>query len=88
MKTTVLMLVAAAPLLVACGAGSVAESEVESDTKDKLGAEKVDCPDDLEAVEGETMTCDATIDGEERTLKLTVTKVEDNEAVWTVDFDE
>lgn len=87
MRTSLLMAVAAGPLLVACGAGSVSESEVESDTKDTLGAEQVDCPADLEAVEGETMYCTATIDGEQRKLKLAVTQVEDNEAVWTVDFD-
>ena len=88
MKKTLLMLAAAAPLLVACGAASVAESEVESDTKGQLEADKVDCPGDLKAEEGETMSCTATIDGQERKLKLTVTKVEDNVAEWTVDFDD
>ena len=88
MKTTLLLLVAATPLLVSCGAGSIPESEVESDTRKQLGAEKVDCPGDLEAEKGTTMSCTATVAGAERKLRLTVTKVEDGTAVYTVDYDE
>ena len=88
MKTTLLTLVAATLFLVACSAGSIPESEVESDTKEQLGAEKVDCPGDLEAEKGTTISCTATVAGEERKLKLTVTKVEDETAIYTVDYDE
>lgn len=88
MKKTLLMLAATAPLLVACGAGSVSESDVESKTKTQLAADKVDCPDDLKAEKGETMSCTATVGGQEIKVKLTVTSVEDNTAEWTVDIDE
>jgi len=92
MKKTLLMFVAA-PLLVACGASSVSESDVESKTKDQLASsldsvEKVDCPGDLKAEEDETMDCTATVAGEEIGITLTVTKVEDNTAEWTIDVSE
>lgn len=94
MKKSLLMLAAAAPLLVACGASSVSESDVEDKTKDQLsstvgdGVEKVDCPEDLKAEKGETMECTATVAGEELKIKLEVTKVEDNTAEWTIDLAE
>lgn len=92
MKKSLLMF-AAAPLLVACGASSVSESDVESKTKDQLtasldGVEKVDCPGDLKAEKDETMDCTATVAGEEIGITLTVTKVEDNTAEWTIDVSE
>jgi hypothetical protein len=93
-KKSLLMLAAAAPLLVGCGASTVSESDVESKTKDLLAetagdsVEKVDCPEDLKAEKDETMSCKATIAGEELAIKLTVTKVEDGTAEWTVDLDD
>ncbi len=88
MKKSLLLLVAAAPLLAGCGAGSVSESDVEDKTKAQLSAEKVDCPDDLKAEEDETMSCTATVGGEEIKIKLTVTKVDGDTAEWTIDLDE
>ena len=96
MKKSLLMLAAAAPLLVACGASSVSESDVESTTKEQLAAdpdigesvEKVECPGDLKAEKDATMDCAATVGGEEIGITLTVTKVEDNTAEWTIDVAE
>jgi len=88
MKKSLLLLAAAAPLLAGCGASSVSESDVEDKTKEQLSAEKVDCPDDLKAEEDETMSCTATIGGEEIKIKLTVTKVDGDTAEWTIDLDE
>ncbi len=96
MKKYLLMLAAAAPLLVACGASSVSESDVESTTKEQLASnpdfgdsvEKVECSDDLKAEKGETLDCTATIAGEEVAITLEVTKVEDNTAEWTIDVAE
>jgi len=90
MKKYLLMLAAAAPLLVACGAGTVSESDVESKTKDQLeqslgSVDKVECPEDLKAEKGETMSCTATVEGTEIGIKLTVTKVEDGTAEWKID---
>jgi len=92
MKKYLVMLAATAPLLVACGAGSVSESDVESTTKDQLAAdpeigdsvEKVECPEDLKAEKDETMECTATVGGQEIAITLTVTKVEDDTAEWTI----
>jgi len=86
MKKSLLLLAAAAPLLVGCAASSVAESDVEDTTKEKLSAEKVDCPDDLKAEEGETMECTATLDGKELKIKLTVTSADDDGAEWSIAF--
>jgi hypothetical protein len=94
MKKSLLLFAAAAPLLVACGASSVSESDVESKTKDQLteslgdSVEKVECPGDLKAEKDETMDCTATVAGEEIGITLTVTKVEDNTAEWTIDVSE
>ena len=93
MKKSLLLLAAAAPLLVACGASSVSESDVESKTKEQLeqefdDVEEVACPGDLKAEMDETMDCTATVAGEEIGLTLTVTKVEDNTAEWTIDVAE
>jgi uncharacterized lipoprotein len=92
MKKSLLMLVAAVPLLAACGASSVSQSDVEDKTKEQLsstfpdGVEKVDCPEDLKAEKGETMECTATVGGEELEIVLEVTSVEDNTAEWTIDL--
>ena len=94
MKKSLLMLVAAAPLLVACGASSVSESDVEDKTKAQLtetvgeGVEKVDCPEDLKAEKGETMECTATVGDQDLKIKLEVTKVEDNTAEWEIELAE
>ena len=95
MKKSLLLLVAAAPFLAACGADSESESDLEDNTKEQLISElgegtvdKVDCPDDLKAEEDETMSCTATVAGEELKLKLTVTSVKDGTAEWTIDLDE
>ena len=52
------------------------------------GVEKVDCPEDLKAEEGETMECTATVGGEELKIKLEVTKVEDDTAEWEIELAE
>ena len=94
MKKSLLMLAAAAPLLVACGASSVSESDVEDKTKAQLtetvgeGVEKVDCPEDLKAEKGETMECTATVGDQDLKIKLEVTKVEDNTAEWEIELAE
>ena len=69
MKKYLLMLAAAAPLLVACGTGSVSESDVElqdqeDDFEESLGSvDKVECPEDLKAEKDATMSCTATVEG-------------------------
>jgi outer membrane receptor for monomeric catechols len=83
MKRTLLLLIAAAPLLVACGADTVAQSEVEEKTKDELQADKVDCPDDLKAEKDAKMRCTATIGDTEIKVDIVVTKIEDNTVLWT-----
>jgi hypothetical protein len=91
MKKSLLLFAAAAPLLVACGAGSVSQSDVESKTKDQLSStlgdsvEKVECPEDLKAEKGESMTCTATVAGEELDFKIEVTKVDGDSAEWSIE---
>ena len=46
--------------------------------------EKVECPEDLKAEKDETMECTATVGGQEIAITLTVTKVEDDTAEWTI----
>lgn len=83
----------AVPLLLvsACSGGSVERAEVEKQTKaqlEKNGAydvDSVECPDDLDATEGKTMTCKVTLaDGMKLDAALEVSSVKDGQATWDV----
>jgi hypothetical protein len=80
--------VTAALALAAAGCGTKTidqSSEVDLVNKqlasDKLKAESVDCPDDVEAKEGETFQCDVTLtNGDTGTYTITVEKVSGDNA--------
>jgi hypothetical protein len=80
--------VAAVLALAAAGCGTKTidqSSEVDLVNKqlasDKLKAESVDCPDDVEAKEGETFQCDVTLtNGNTGTYTITVEKVSGDNA--------
>lgn len=75
--------------LGACS-GDVPADDIEKQIQAELAkagqdAEKVDCPDDLEGRVDTTMTCTATIGGEERKFKVTVVKVSGNKVEYNVE---
>jgi len=86
--------VAAILALAAAGCGTKTieqSSEVDLVNKqlkqDGLKAESVDCPDDVEATEGDTFTCDiSATNGHTGTYTIKIVKVEgDNASLQVVD---
>ena len=83
------LLAAATFAVVACGS-TVDDSDVERQVSDlvesQLGTpESVDCPS-LDAEEGKSVTCTATVDGEEHEVKVTVTDVTDDTAKFDIEL--
>lgn len=82
-----LVLVAGATLAGCSNAASQAdvEAQISSQLEGELGSapQDVSCPDDLEAEEGQTMTCTITVEDVEYDVAVEVTSVEDE----TVNFD-
>jgi uncharacterized lipoprotein len=93
-KGMVVLIAAAALVFAAAGCGTKTidqSSEVDLVNKqlesENLKAESVDCPDDVEAKEGETFKCDVTLtNGNTGTYTIKVEKVEgDNASLRVVD---
>ena len=90
--TTILTLVAASALLVACGEKRVEEEELETQVKTTLTSQTgttpsaVDCPSDLEAKVGTTLICKVTADGQTQDAEIKVTSVDDDRALFSVEL--
>ena len=82
---------AASVSLTSCGAASVSAEDVESQITGELkGADgsspdAADCPDDLEAEVGATMTCTITVGEDELEVEVKVTEVEDGTAKFAIE---
>ncbi|MDT9592074.1 DUF4333 domain-containing protein [Nocardioides zeae] len=81
----------AALALTACSAGSVESDDVEdkisSELTQQTGTEpdEVDCPEDLDAEEGATMTCVLTAeDGSTIDVDVEVTEVDGNDVSFDI----
>jgi hypothetical protein len=66
--------------LAACGAGAVAQADVEEQIRSELGASTATCPDDLPAEIGSRITCTATADGETFDVTATVRSIQGDSA--------
>ncbi len=81
---------AASVTLASCGAGSVSADDVETQIVDTLeGADgsspdAADCPEDLDAEVGATMTCTITVGEDELDVEVEVTEVEDGTAKFDI----
>jgi sRNA-binding carbon storage regulator CsrA len=69
--------VVTALVLGLAGCGTIATNDnVEDEVKSQLGAEKADCPTDLEGEVGRSIVCKATAGDETYDVKVTVTSVD------------
>jgi len=82
---------------VSIGDSDVAESEVETVVAEQLAATvdngvtpNIDCPGDLKAEVGATITCTLTVDGDETSYPVTVevTEVNDGAATFSAEVGE
>ncbi|HXH80145.1 DUF4333 domain-containing protein [Nocardioides sp.] len=80
--------------LSACGAGVVAEKDVEKGVSEQLtesvgqAPDDIDCPGDLEAEVGTTMRCTLTAGPDELGLTVTVTEVDGSDINDEVEVDQ
>ena len=87
--TFVALVTAAA--LSSCSPTTVTQSNVEDEIVDKLVGEdgthpdSAECPDDLEADEGQTMTCTATTGDTTVDVKVTVTEVDGDRVLFDIE---
>jgi hypothetical protein len=78
----------------ACGSGSVSTADLEAEVATQLetvvgqAPDSVDCPDELPAEVGAEVRCTLTSDATTFGLTLTVTSVEDDQALFDVVVDD
>jgi hypothetical protein len=88
--TLALFLSVAAATLTGCSASSMSQADVEKQISDQLTEQvgqkpdKVTCPGDLKAEEGETMTCVLEAGEDSIDVDLEVTKVKDGTASFDI----
>ena len=91
------LLVALVPLLllgpVACGSDVLPADQVADGAADALEPQvgvrpEVDCPNDVEATAGASARCTATVPGATYGVTVTVTEVDGEEAVYSVQVDD